>query len=60
MEGKYVLCRQYPNNSIMFCTDNTVLSCKEVSCSSRSCMILSAGSTGTEVNNAVTSYELRH
>ena len=56
----YVLCRQNPNKSIMFCTDNTVQSCNEVSCSSRSCMILSAGSNGTELNNAITSYEQRH
>ena len=33
---------------------------KILSCSSRSCMILSAWSTGTEVNNAVISYEQRH
>ena len=57
---KYVLCRQNPNDSIMFCTDNTVLLCNEVSSSSSPCMILSAGSTGTELNIAVTSYEQRH
>ena len=54
LKEKYVLYRQNPNNSIILCTDNTVLSCNEVSCSSRPCVILSAGSTGTDVHSAVT------
>ena len=52
---KYVLCRQNPRSSIIFCTDNTVLLHKVSSCSNRSFMMLRAGSVGTEVNNAVTS-----
>ena len=44
----------------MFCTDNTVLSCSEVSCSNNSFIILRAGSTGTVVNSAETSLEHRH
>ena len=47
-----VLCRQNPNSSIMLCTDNTVLSLSEVSCSDNSFIILRAGSIGTEVNSA--------
>ena len=54
---KYVLCRENPNNSVMFCTDNAVVSWNEVSSCSMPCMILSAESTGTDVNSAVTSFE---
>ena len=57
---KYVLCRQNPNKSIMFCTDNTFLLHNEVSWPSMPCMILSAGSTSTDLNSAVTSYEQGH
>ena len=39
----------------MLCTDNTVLSCNEVSCSNNSFIILRVGSIGTEVNSAETS-----
>ena len=45
---------------MMFCTDNTDLSHKVSSFFNRSLIILSAGSIGTEVNNAETSYEQRH
>ena len=44
----------------MFCTDNTVLSCKFSSFSNRSLIILRAGSIGTDVKSAVTSYDVRH
>ena len=57
---KYILCRQSTNNYIMCCNDNTVLWCNEVSSSSSPFMIISAGSTVTDVNNAVTSYEQIH
>ena len=40
---KYVLCRQNPKRCMMFCTDNTVLSCKLSSFSNRSLIILRAG-----------------
>ena len=45
---------------MMFCTENTGLSYKVSSFSNRSSIMLSAGSTGTEVNNAKTSYEQKH
>ena len=57
---KYVLCRQNPRSSMTFCTDNTNLSHNVSFCSNRSLIMLRAGSMGTEVNNAETSYELRH
>ena len=60
LKRKIELCRQNPNNSITFCTDNTVLSCNVVSLSNRSFIILSAGHTGNAVNNVVTSWEQRH
>ena len=41
-------------------TSNTVLSFRVLSCSNRHLIIQKAGSTGTEVNKAVTSYELNH
>ena len=44
----------------MSLTGNTVLSFIVLSFSYRSLIIPSAGSIGTEVNGAVTSYELRH
>ena len=44
----------------MFCTDKTVLSHSEVSCSNNSFINLRAGSIGTEVNSAETSYKHRH
>ena len=37
---KYVLCRQNPKRSMMFCNDTTVLSCKFSSFSNRSLIIL--------------------
>ena len=39
---------------------NTVLSFRVLSHSNRSLIILKTGSAGTEVNKAVTLYELRH
>ena len=45
---------------MMFCTDNTVLSCNLSSFSNRSLIIIRAGSIGTEVKSAVTSYDVRH
>ena len=44
----------------MSLTSNTVLSLRVLSFSCRSSIIPSAGSIGTEVNRAVTLYELRH
>ena len=44
----------------MTLTGNSILSLRLLSFSSRSFIMLSAGFTGTEVNRAVTSYELRH
>ena len=44
----------------MFCTDSTVLVHNEVSCSTSLCLMLRAGSTGTDVNSAITSHEQRH
>ena len=41
-------------NSMMFCTNNTVLSFNFSSCSNRSFIMLSAGSIGTEVKSEVT------
>ena len=44
----------------MSLTSNTILSCRVLSFPIRSLIVPSAGSTGTDVNRAVTSYELRH
>ena len=44
----------------MSLTGNTVLTFIVLSFSSRSLIVPSTGSIGTEVNRAVTSYELRH
>ena len=44
----------------MSLTSYTVLSFRVLSFPSRSLIMSSAGSTGTEVNKAVTSYDLRH
>ena len=45
---------------MMFCTDNRDLSHKVSSFSNKSLIMLSAGSIGTEVNSAETSYEQSH
>ena len=45
---------------MMLCTGNTHLSLKVSSFSNRSLIMLRTGSMGTDVNNAVTLYELRH
>ena len=57
---KYVLCRQNPRSSMMFWTDNTVLSFNLSSFSKRSLIMFSAGSIGIEVKSEVTSKDDRH
>ena len=57
---KQVLLRQNSNRRIMSLTASTVLSLRVWSYSSRSLMMLRAGSTGTEMNMADTSLQLRH
>ena len=52
---KYVFLRKNSNRRIMSLTSITVLSLRVWSFSSRSLMMLRAGSTGTEVNRADTS-----
>ena len=50
--------RRHTSRSLIICeAENRVLSFNELSFSSRDWMTLSALSIGTEVNNAVTSYE---
>ena len=51
---KYVLFRQNPSSCMMFCTDIIVLCGIFMSCSSFCLIISMAGSTGTEVNSALT------
>ena len=60
LERKVSVLRQNSSKRIMSLTGNTVLSFRVLSFSSRSLIMSSAGSTGTQVNRAVTSYELRH
>ena len=57
---KYVLCRQKSNKRIMSLTGNTVLYFRVLSSSNKPLILPKTGSTGTEVNKAETSYELRH
>ena len=45
---------------MMLCTGNTHLLLRVSSFSNRSLIMLRDGSMGTDVNNAVTLYELRH
>ena len=57
---KWVLCRQNPKSSMIFCTFSTVLSFSFSSFSNKSLIMLRAGSIGTEVKREVTSYAVRH
>ena len=60
LERKVSVFGQNSSNRIMSLTGNTVLSFTVLSFSSRSLIMPSAGSSGTEVNRALTSHEMRH
>ena len=59
-KDKYVLWRRNHNKWIMSLTGNTALSYRMLSCSNKQLIMPKAGSTRTEVNKAVTLYELRN
>ena len=52
--------RQNSNNVMLCCIDIDVLLQSSMSCSNLFLMIVMAGSTGTDVNNAFTSQDIIH
>ena len=57
---KYVLCRQNSSSCMVCCTDNVVICWNYTSFSSLCFIISVAGSTGIDVDSAVTLYEVMH